>query len=188
MWARSWREPGTISGSRIGRKRRTGWACSWALCRFCLLRFGARWIAAERKQEEGHPMKATDEEIAAFVEEQWPAFLADAERLIAIDSSLDAEHAAPGAPFGPGPRAALEAALSIAQRMGLDPHDGDGYAGYADLPAKAGSRSASSAMSTLFPLVRAGISPPSPLPAKKGCLLGAEPPTTRLPCSLRCMA
>lgn len=85
-------------------------------------------------------MKATDVEIDSFIEENWPAFLADAERLIAVDSSLDAEHAAPGAPFGPGPRAALDQALSIASRMGLETHDGDGYAGFADLPGKSGQQ------------------------------------------------
>lgn len=85
-------------------------------------------------------MKAIDVEIDSFIEENWPAFLADAERLIAVDSSLDAEHAAPGAPFGPGPRAALDQALSIASRMGLETHDGDGYAGFADLPGKSGQQ------------------------------------------------
>ena len=80
-------------------------------------------------------MQVAEEDIEAFVAEQWPAFLADAERLISIDSSLDAEHAAPGAPFGPGLRAALDEALAIAQCMGLEPHDGDGYAGFADLRA-----------------------------------------------------
>ena len=67
-------------------------------------------------------MRATEEDIEAFVAEQWLAFLTDAQRLISIDSSLDAEHAALGAPFGPGPRAALDEALAIAQRMGLEPH------------------------------------------------------------------
>ena len=83
-------------------------------------------------------MQVAEEDIEAFVAEQWPAFLADAERLISIDSSLDAEHAAPGAPFGLGPRAALDEALAIAQRMGLEPHDGGGYAGFADLPGESG--------------------------------------------------
>lgn len=36
-------------------------------------------------------MRATEEDIEAFVAEQWPAFLTDAQRLISIDSSLDAE-------------------------------------------------------------------------------------------------
>ena len=85
-------------------------------------------------------MRATEEDIEAFVAEQWPAFLTDAQRLISIDSSLDAEHAAHGAPFGPGPRAALDEALAIAQRMGLEPHDGDGYAGFADLPGESGQQ------------------------------------------------
>ena len=85
-------------------------------------------------------MRATEEDIEAFVAEQWPAFLTDAQRLISIDSSLDAEHAALGAPFGPGPRAALDEALAIAQRMGLEPHDGGGYAGFADLPGESGQQ------------------------------------------------
>lgn len=58
-------------------------------------------------------MRATEEDIEAFVAEQWPAFLTDAQRLISIDSSLDAEPMpALGAPFGPGPRAALDEALA----------------------------------------------------------------------------
>lgn len=85
-------------------------------------------------------MRATEEDIEAFVAEQWPAFLTDAQRLISIDSSLDAEHAALGAPFGLGPRAALDEALAIAQRMGLEPHDGGGYAGFADLPGESGQQ------------------------------------------------
>lgn len=117
-------------------------------------------------------MKATDEEIAAFVEEQWPAFLADAERLIAIDSSLDAEHAAPGAPFGPGPRAALEAALSIAQRMGLDPHDGDGYAGYADLPGESGQQIGVIGHVDVVPAGEGWDFAPFALTRKEGVLVG----------------
>ena len=110
-------------------------------------------------------MRATEEDIEAFVAEQWPAFLTDAQRLISIDSSLDAEHAALGVPFGPGLRAALDEALAIAQRMGLEPHDGDG-----------------------FPLGRVGISIRSALLARMACLLDAAPLTIRLRCSRRCMA
>ncbi len=85
-------------------------------------------------------MQAASEEIDAFIKANWDAFLADAEALIRIDSSEDKGHAAPGAPFGPGPRAALDAALAIAGRMGLQAGDCDGYAGYADLPGESGQQ------------------------------------------------
>ncbi len=78
--------------------------------------------------------KVSSEEIDAYVERCWPLFLEDLARLVSIDSSLDDEHAAPAAPFGPGPRAALDEMLAIAARMGLEVADGEGYAGYADLP------------------------------------------------------
>ena len=85
-------------------------------------------------------MQVTDKEIDEFIEANWDAFLVDAERLIAIDSSEDLNHAVPGAPFGPGPRAALDEALSIASRMGLETGDCDGYAGYAQLPGESGQQ------------------------------------------------
>lgn len=84
--------------------------------------------------------EATTQEINDYIEAQWPAFLDDAARLISIDSALDAEHAAPGAPFGPGPRAALDEALAIAARMGLETHDGEGFAGFADWRGESGQQ------------------------------------------------
>lgn len=51
--------------------------------------------------------------------------------LIAIDSTTGA--AAPGAPFGPGPARALEAALELARRWGLQTGNDEGYVGLVDL-------------------------------------------------------
>mgnify|MGYP003178764405 CR=1 FL=1 len=59
----------------------------------------------------------TNEEIETFISQNWDEFIADAERLIAIDSSLDKQHACNGAPFGPGPRRALDEMLGIAKRL-----------------------------------------------------------------------
>lgn len=42
--------------------------------------------------------------------------------------------AEPGAPFGPAVAQALDCALDICRRLGLEAHDVDGYCGYADLP------------------------------------------------------
>lgn len=82
----------------------------------------------------------TAEDLEEFIHANWDAFLRDAATLIAIDSSLDADRAVPGAPFGPGPRAALDATLAIAKRFGMEVYDGDGYAGYADLPGTSGQQ------------------------------------------------
>ena len=70
----------------------------------------------------------------AFIEEQWPAIIADLESLVSIDSSENLAAAAPGAPFGPGPRSALDAATQMAARYGFDLHDCEGYCGYFDIP------------------------------------------------------
>lgn len=79
-------------------------------------------------------MERTDVIAAAqkYVDENWPAIQQDIDTLVRIPSVEDLEAAAPGAPFGPGPRAALDAALGIAQRMGFEAHDVDGYMGFAD--------------------------------------------------------
>lgn len=82
----------------------------------------------------------TNEEIEAFISQNWDEFIADAERLIAIDSSLDKRHACDGAPFGPGPRRALDEMLGIAKRFGFMTFDGDGYAGYADIAGQSGQQ------------------------------------------------
>lgn len=79
--------------------------------------------------------QVSDQEINDYISQHWDEFLADAATLISIDSSRDIEHACEGAPFGPGPRQALDAILDIAARMGFEVHDGQGYVGYADLPA-----------------------------------------------------
>ena len=52
-------------------------------------------------------------------------------RLVRIDSTLGP--AQPGQPFGPGPAAALEAFLSLAQEWGLPGENRSGYVGTVDL-------------------------------------------------------
>lgn len=74
--------------------------------------------------------------IDAYIDENWDACLADIARLVEIPSFEELDKAAPGAPFGPGPRAALTEALAIAERMGFDTTDVDGYAGFAELPGE----------------------------------------------------
>ena len=84
--------------------------------------------------------QVTNEEIDAYIASSWQDFIADAKALVEIDSSFDPGHASEGAPFGPGPRKALDVILQIAQRMGFEVCDGDGYAGYADFAGKSGQQ------------------------------------------------
>ena len=74
-----------------------------------------------------------------MIKEQIEAYFADKEkllveavsRLVSIDSTEGAP--APGAPFGPGPAAALREALAIAEEWGLTAENHEGYGGAADL-------------------------------------------------------
>ena len=70
--------------------------------------------------------------IDAFIEANKEQMLQDIAALVAINSveSQPAE----GAPFGAGPRAALDKTLELADRMGLETCNCEGYIGYAALP------------------------------------------------------
>ena len=68
--------------------------------------------------------------IDAFVEQHRDDILRDITRLVAVPSVQG--DPAPGAPFGPGPRAALDTALAIAGDLGLDTHNAAGYIGWAE--------------------------------------------------------
>ena len=70
-------------------------------------------------------------DLDAFAEENREAILRDIGRLVAINS-VEGEPA-PGAPFGPGPRAALDLGLQIARELGLATVDCEGRIGYAAL-------------------------------------------------------
>ena len=78
------------------------------------------------------------EQIDAFVAENRENVLRDLKTLVDINSVEGQPQ--PGAPFGPGPRKALEAALDIAAGMGLDAHNCEAYIGYADLPGASPTR------------------------------------------------
>ena len=68
-----------------------------------------------------------------FVQDEWPRVLADLDTLVRIDSHEDLAHAASGAPFGPGPRAALDAATQMMDGYGFAMHDCEGHCGYFDI-------------------------------------------------------
>ncbi len=76
------------------------------------------------------------ESIDAYVEENWEAMVEDIASLVRIPSFQEDDKKAHGAPFGPGPKQALTAALALAERMGFSVHDAEGYIGFADFEGK----------------------------------------------------
>ena len=72
--------------------------------------------------------------IDIYINTHWEEILQDLQTLISIPSFRENDKAQPldNAPFGPGPRKALDAILNIAKRMGLTTADLAGYLGYAD--------------------------------------------------------
>ena len=68
--------------------------------------------------------------IDAFAEQNRDNVLRDITRLVAVPSVEGTPE--PGAPFGAGPKAALDKALEIAAELGLATHDAEGYIGWAE--------------------------------------------------------
>lgn len=71
------------------------------------------------------------EQIEAYFADKEPLLVDGVSRLVSIDSVEGTP--APGAPFGPGPAAALAEALKLAEEWGLIPKNHEGYVGTADL-------------------------------------------------------
>lgn len=71
------------------------------------------------------------EQIEAYFSGKEKLLVEAVSRLVSIDS-VEGEPA-PGAPFGPGPAAALKEALAIAEEWGLTAENHEGYVGTADL-------------------------------------------------------
>lgn len=81
-------------------------------------------------------MKETEllQKAREFLRENREAIVADIGALVDIPSVQGSP--APGAPFGEGPRRALDRALEIAARMGFEPHSHEDYMGWFDLPGE----------------------------------------------------
>lgn len=111
-------------------------------------------------------------EIDEFVERVWPEVLEDIAELVSHRSVEDLGAAREGAPWGPGPREALDEALSIACRLGLAAHDCEGYLGYADLPGKSARQIATIAHVDVVPEGPGWHTDPFEMVVREGWLLG----------------
>lgn len=118
---------------------------------------------------------ATDElrkDIERYIDEKWDEVIADMEALIAIESVEDLDSATPNAPFGPGPRAALDKVLEIAARMGFATHDCEGYIGYADMPGETDEQIGIIGHVDVVPAGPGWTFPPYGVTRKDGYLIG----------------
>lgn len=108
----------------------------------------------------------------AYIDEMWPRMVEDIARLVRIASVEELGSSAPGAPFGPGPRAALDEALAIARDMGLSTCDVDGYMGYADLPGKTETQIGIIGHMDVVPAGPGWNFEPFSVTEREGCLVG----------------
>ena len=117
-------------------------------------------------------MTSKPEAISRFVEENWPAIVADIAELVAIESVEGPAGVSSDAPWGEGPRRALGHALSIADRLGLQPHDCDGIIGFADVPGDVEGQVATIAHLDVVPAGPGWDSDPFSLRRREGYLVG----------------
>lgn len=110
--------------------------------------------------------------IDAYVDEVWPQVVEDIAQLVAIPSVADASQAAPGAPHGPQAKRALDCALALCARLGLEPHDLDGWMGYADLKGASDTQIATIAHVDVVPAGPGWTQDPFTMARRDGYLIG----------------
>lgn len=111
-------------------------------------------------------------EIDEYVDRVWPEVLDDIESLVSHRSVEDLDAAEENAPWGPGPREALDEALCIANVCGLEAHDCEGYLGFADLPGASDKQIATIAHVDVVPEGPGWHTDPYQMVRRDGWLLG----------------
>ena len=113
-----------------------------------------------------------EQKIDSYVEEVWPAVLDDIEELVSHPSVTDYDHAEPGKPFGADARAALDAALGIARKLGYQTSDDEGYMGMADIPGASDKQIATICHVDVVPAGPGWNTDPFKMERREGWLLG----------------
>ncbi len=116
------------------------------------------------------------EEITAAAEAYWSAhrdaIVADIATLVEIPSTEDRDQASPGAPYGPGPAAALAKALEMAGRMVMTTKNCEGHIGFADLPGETDAQLGIIGHMDVVPAGPGWTFPPYRVTEKDGYLMG----------------
>ncbi|OUO33031.1 Sapep family Mn(2+)-dependent dipeptidase [Olsenella sp. An290] len=113
-------------------------------------------------------------EVDAFVDEVWEDVVADIDRLVRHESVEDLDAAEPGRPWGPASNGALVEAERMAERLGLQVTDVDGYLGFGDVPGASGPdrHLATIAHTDIVPVGLGWSFPPLEVTRKDGYLIG----------------
>lgn len=113
-------------------------------------------------------------DVDAYVDEVWEDVVADIARLVRHDSVEDLSAARPGMPWGPASNAALVEAEQMADRLGLEVTDLNGYLGFADVPGASGPERyvATIAHTDIVPTGLGWTFPPLEVTRKDGYLIG----------------
>ncbi|MGR1082714.1 Sapep family Mn(2+)-dependent dipeptidase [Olegusella massiliensis] len=128
--------------------------------------------------------KQFKQNVDAFVDEVWEDVVADIRRLVRIRSVEDRAAAKPGMPWGSASHDALVVGLGIADRLGLDAHECEGYLGYADLAGESDKQIATIAHTDVVPEGLGWTFPPFDVSRKEGCLVGRGVLDDKGPCVL----
>ena len=110
--------------------------------------------------------------IDSYIENHWADVVADLDTLVHIESVEKLDEATGEAPYGPGPRAALTAALNMAERMGFEVHDCEGRIGYADMLGESDTQIGIIGHVDVVPAGPGWTFPPFEVSCKDGYLIG----------------
>ena len=110
--------------------------------------------------------------VDAYIDEVWENVVADIAAFVSHPSVVDAEQAAPGAPFGPDVRAALDCGLDIARRLGYETGEDEGYLGWGDIPGERAAQVATIAHVDVVPAGPGWATDPFHMERREGWLLG----------------
>ncbi|MBY4798382.1 Sapep family Mn(2+)-dependent dipeptidase [Collinsella sp. AGMB00827] len=113
-----------------------------------------------------------NQDIDTYIDEVWDDVCADIAHLVSYPSVADTALAAPNAPFGPHVRAALDAGLGIAKRLGYAVSDDEGYMGMADIAGKRSEQIATIAHIDVVPAGPGWDSDPFTMRRREGWFIG----------------
>lgn len=112
------------------------------------------------------------DKVDSYVDEVWEDVVDDIAALVAHPSVADASAAKEGAPFGRPVREALDCALDIAERLGYQTGDDEGFVGYADIPGERSEHIATIAHVDVVPAGPGWATDPFSMERREGWLLG----------------
>ena len=117
-------------------------------------------------------MNQVEQSVAEYVDEVWEDVVADIEQLVSYPSVAVSADAEPGAPFGRPVRDALDCALGIAQKLGYQTSDDEGYVGIADIPGRGDKQLATICHVDVVPAGPGWNTDPFTMERREGWLLG----------------